>query len=125
METVSDRIKIVFHESGKTKSEIARLLDVAPSYISKLTNSADAVPSSRLISSISQVFNISEEWLLTGNGPKVPPKTRAQEIAEFAATLLNDSPDSARSVIISNLMRLDVEDWEAIARILKKLSPPQ
>ena len=82
-------------------------------------------PSDQVILSICREYHVSEGWLRTGEGTMYPPRTRAQEIAEFASTLLNDSPDSARSVIISNLMRLDVEDWEAIARILKKLSPPQ
>lgn len=53
------------------------------------------------------------------------PLTREQEIASYADALLSDSPDSLRSIVISYLMKWDVEDWEAVAKILKKHGFPQ
>lgn len=53
-----------------------------------------------------------------------PKMTRAQEVAAYANAMLEDSPMSARSIIISYIMSLDVEDWEAISGIVKKHGLP-
>ena len=81
-------------------------------------------PPDQLILSICREFGVSEQWLGTGTGEMFPPRTRAQEIADFAADLLSDEPESTRSVVISYLMRWDADDWSAVTKILRKHGTP-
>ena len=117
---MNERIKLLFEQSGKSKAAIAQALDVTPSYITKLTNKADATPSSRLISAICREFRVEERWLRTGEGEMFVQSTRAQLLADFMADVMTDTEDSARLALVSLLADLDVEDWEAINKIFKK-----
>lgn len=82
-------------------------------------------PTDSVVALICREFGVSEQWLRTGTGEMFPPRTRAQEIADFAADLLSDEPESTRSVVISYLMRWDADDWAAVTNILRKHGTPQ
>lgn len=82
-------------------------------------------PTDSVVALICREFGVSEQWLRTGTGEMFPPRTRAQEIADFAADLLSDEPESTRSVVISYLMRWDTDDWAAVTNILRKHGTPQ
>ena len=81
-------------------------------------------PTDSVVALICREFGVSEQWLRYGTGEMFPPRTRAQEIAEFAADLLSDEPESTRSVVISYLMRWDADDWAAVTKILRKHGAP-
>ena len=81
-------------------------------------------PTDSVVALICREFGVSEKWLRTGTGEMFPPRTRAQEIADFAAALLSDEPESTRSVVISYLMRWDADDWAAVTKILRKHGAP-
>ena len=82
-------------------------------------------PTDSVVALICREFGVSEQWLRYGTGEMFPPRTRAQEIAEFAADLLSDEPESTRSVVISYLMRWDADDWAAVTNIIRKHGTPQ
>lgn len=82
-------------------------------------------PTDSVVSLICREFGVSEQWLRYGTGEMFPPRTRAQEIADFAADLLAEEPESTRSVVISYLMRWDADDWAAVTNILRKHGTPQ
>ena len=82
-------------------------------------------PTDSVVSLICREFGVSEQWLRTGIGEMFPPRTRAQEIADFAADLLAEEPESTRSVVISYLMRWDADDWAAVTNIIRKHGTPQ
>ena len=81
-------------------------------------------PTDSVVALICREFGVSEQWLRYGTGEMFPPRTRAQEIADFAADLLSDEPESTRSVVISYLMRWDADDWAAVTKILRKHGAP-
>lgn len=81
-------------------------------------------PTDSVVALICREFGVSEQWLRYGTGEMFPPRTRAQEIADFAADLLSDEPESTRSVVISYLMRWDADDWAAVTKILRKHGTP-
>lgn len=122
METINSRIRTVFEQSKKSKSEIARLLKVTPAYISKLTNNDNAIPSDRLIDDICMEFRINEEWLRTGNGEIFETLDRDQEISEFIGKVMQDEKDSFRKRVISALSGLTAEDWKALEHIADEIA---
>ena len=81
-------------------------------------------PTDSVVALICREFGVSEQWLRYGTGEMFPPRTRAQEIADFAADLLAEEPESTRSVVISYLMRWDADDWAAVTNILRKHGAP-
>lgn len=81
-------------------------------------------PTDSVVALICREFGVSEQWLRYGTGEMFPPRTRAQEIADFAADLLAEEPESTRSVVISYLMRWDADDWSAVTKILRKHGAP-
>lgn len=122
METINSRIRKVFEQSKKSKSEIARLLKVSPAYISKLTNNDNAIPSDRLIDDICREFRISEKWLRTGEGNMPEALDREQEITEFIGKVMRDENESFRKRFVAALSGLTMEDWKALEHIADELA---
>ena len=124
MEGIGQRIANLIREIGSTKTAFAENLGISQAFVSQICSGSRA-PSERTILDICKKYHVSEKWLRTGDGEMMPPMTREQEIASYSDALLSDSPDSLRSIVISYLMKWDVEDWEAVAKILKKHGLPQ
>lgn len=78
-------------------------------------------PSDAIIYSICREFNVREQWLRTGEGEMLQPKTRKQEIADFMGKVLNSEPDDLRSRLVEALAQLDESDWVTLAKIAKKM----
>lgn len=123
MDTINIRICYLIRDLGITKTAFAEKIHVTPQFVSSLCSGVK-IPSDRTILDICREFRCSEQWLRTGTGEMFPPRTRAQEIADFAADLLSDEPESTRSVVISYLMRWDADDWAAVTKILRKHGAP-
>lgn len=121
---MKNRIKELRDSLGLTLEAFGSRIGVTRSAISNIENGRRE-PTNQLVSSICREFHVNEEWLRTGLGEPFPSMTREQEIASYTDALLSDSPDSLRSIVISYLMKWDVEDWEAVAKILKKHGLPQ
>ncbi|HEX6970671.1 MAG TPA: helix-turn-helix transcriptional regulator [Limnochordia bacterium] len=69
MSHVGSRIRELRKEAGLTQRELARMLGVTPSYISKLESGAEE-PGSSLIGFISLLFHVRLEWLQSGQEPR-------------------------------------------------------
>ena len=119
MQTISERIDELIRSLGITKTAFAEKINIGQSFVSKICSGAK-IPSDRTIMDICREFGVSEQWLREGVGDMFPPRTRVQELADFAADLMHDEPDSFRALVVSFLAKWDVSDWEAVANILKK-----
>ena len=120
---MNERIKELRKIKNMTLEAFGAKVGVTRAAVSNIEN-CRSNPSDHLILSICREFGVSEQWLRTGTGEMFPPRTRAQEIADFAADLLSDEPESTRSVVISYLMRWDADDWAAVTKILRKHGAP-
>lgn len=121
---MNERIKELRKIKNMTLEAFGAKVGVTRAAVSNIEN-CRSNPSDQLILSICREFGVSEQWLRTGTGEMFPPRTRAQEIADFAADLLSDEPESTRSVVISYLMRWDADDWAAVTNIIRKHGTPQ
>ena len=114
------RIKELRQTLKLTQQQLAEAVGLSRNYIA-LVETGSREPSDRTISDICRVFNVSEEWLRTGNGPMMAVKTRREEITELAERLNAEEPDSALLQFAAALASLDQDDWDAVKRFLEKL----
>lgn len=120
MGTVSERIIQAVDALAISKSEFARKINVTPAYISKLGKFPDSVPSDRTISDICREFNVSEEWLRTGAGDMFQPKSRNEELFEFAAKVAEGDPGSIQAQLLAVMSHLTDEQWEVLAQVARE-----
>lgn len=121
---MNERIKQLRKHLGLNQTDFGAKIGIKQTSIANY-ESGTRVPLDAVVASICREFGVSEQWLRTGTGEMFPPRTRAQEIADFAADLLSDEPESTRSVVISYLMRWDADDWAAVTNIIRKHGTPQ
>lgn len=119
MEQIGTRIAAIVEHLAIKKSDFAKRLNITPAHVTRLCSGVGK-PSDRTIIAICKEFNVNEEWLRTGKGQMILETTRTQKIADFMADVMSDTEDSVRLTIVSALADLDVEDWEAISKIIKK-----
>lgn len=120
---MNERIKQLRKYLGLNQTDFGSRIGIKQTSIANY-ESGTRVPLDTVVASICREFGVSEQWLRTGTGEMFPPRTRAQEIADFAADMLSDEPESTRSVVISYLMRWDADDWAAVTKILRKHGTP-
>ncbi len=105
---MKDRIALVIQASGINRSTFAKRLNVSQAFVSQICSGA-AKPSARTISDICSKFNVSRQWLETGEGPMMLPD--ADPDMEVISDLMNDVDDPVAGAI------------KSIYRIYKELSP--
>ena len=121
---MNERIKQLRKHLGLNQTDFGAKIGIKQTSIANY-ESGTRVPLDTVVASICREFGVSEQWLRYGTGEMFPPRTRAQEIADFAADLLAEEPESTRSVVISYLMRWDADDWAAVTNIIRKHGTPQ
>lgn len=121
---MNERIKQLRKHLGLNQTDFGSKIGIKQTSIANY-ESGTRVPLDTVVASICREFGVSEQWLREGVGEMFPPRTRSQEIADFAADLLSDEPESTRSVVISYLMRWDADDWAAVTNIIRKHGTPQ
>ena len=75
MDDLSTRISIVVKESGLTKTDFGKKVNLSQPTITKLMNGTQN-PSERTLIDISDKFQVNEDWLRTGEGPMRIQTTR-------------------------------------------------
>ena len=120
---MNERIKEIRQMAKMTQSEFADAIKLARSYVAQIETGIRS-PSDRTISDICRTFNVSEEWLRTGEGEMFKKLDRSDEIAAFVAQALSGGSleDEAKRKWISVLSRLGPEAWKALDEIGKKLA---
>ena len=120
---MKDRISQIRKQAGINQTDFAEKLSLTKNYISLIEN-GNRIPSDRTITDICREFNVNEVWLRTGEGEPYQEETRQEQILKFAAQTIKGS-DEFRKNFVAMLAKLDVEDWEALAKIYNKLANEQ
>lgn len=116
MDTINERIALLIRESGKTKTECAKLLKVTPQHISSLCN-GKTKPSDRTISGICDVFGVRVEWLRDG----VEPREALSKEDQSLEALLGQSEitDRDRS-LVKVFLKLDAPARAEVIRFVEE-----
>ena len=117
---VGDRIRELRKELGMTQQEFADRLKIKRNTIATYeTGRNDPIDSVFVL--ICREFNVSEDWLRTGEGEMFVPKSRDEELAEFFGNVQVIGPESFKRRFVAMLSRLDEEDWTLLERMAERL----
>ena len=95
---MKDRIAQAIAHTGLTSSEFGDRIGVSQSTVS-LWRSGSRNPSNQAIRSISREYGISEEWLMTGEGPMLHEKSKAEAAADIADGYMNENSDLKNAIL--------------------------
>lgn len=117
---INERIRYLRkNELHMTQDAFASKIDLSRSNLGNIEIGRIAV-TERVISSICRVFNVSEDWLKTGNGDPFIPMSREEQIEDFMGDVLREEPTFKRR-LISALAKLSDEDWIMLEKKLTEI----
>lgn len=117
METINDRVRVLRKELGLTLEKFGEHLGVGKTAINKIEFGVNKV-TDQMTKSICREFNVDYIWLTTGEGEMF--KDSDDAFLERIDRIMADE-NSLHKNIIRAAVNLDVEDLEAIERIINKL----
>lgn len=74
-------------------------------------------PSSSALNNICKEFNVSETWLRTGEGEMFQPKSRNDELLDYARRIAEGNPGSIQAQLLTVMTRLTDAQWEVLAQV--------
>lgn len=79
-------------------------------------------PSNSVITLICREFNVSENWLRTGEGEMFIQMTRDEEIAAFMGDVLAGESDNFRRRFIAMLSTLNEDQWDLLEQMVDEMA---
>ena len=77
-------------------------------------------PSEAVIFSICREFNVSEEWLRTGNGEMFNPMSEDEELDLYVGRISGGS-DEFKKNLIKTLCKLSEDEWDVLKKIISEM----
>ncbi|MFR4594814.1 MAG: helix-turn-helix transcriptional regulator [Oscillospiraceae bacterium] len=121
MEDINNRIDLLIKDLGITKTRFAESLHVSSQFISSLCSGAKQ-PSERTISDICREFNVSLDWLQSGNGEMYVQRSANEELGLMVASLMAEADESFRKRFVSAMLELPPEFWPELEKFIKKIA---
>lgn len=115
------RIKELRKELGLTQQEFSDRIGVKRNTIAQYESGRNA-PIDAVITLICREFNVNEEWLRNGKGEMFQPKSRNEELFEFAVKVAEGPPNTLQAQLLSVMARLTDDQWEVLAQIARTLA---
>lgn len=114
MDKILLRIRQVFHESGKSQTDIGKMISKTSQYVWKLLNNDTIKPSDSVIKDICREFSVNEEWLRHGNGDTY---IKSDDKLSAYVSQITDSDDDFIKDFIMIYMELDEDSKLALRKI--------
>lgn len=111
------RIKTVRTDAKMTQQEFSERLDLSRNFIAQM-EMGSKLPSDRTIKDICRIFSVNEEWLRNGTGEMYIPKTKNEEIQEFANEVMCEMDETFRKRLVLALSKMTPEQWELLEEII-------
>jgi len=118
---MKDRIKALRTELNLTQQALADRIRVNRSAVAQYEMGRNP-PSDAVIHSICREFGVDEVWLRTGVGEPFPPKSRKDLIDAYVGDLSEGRRTEIEQLLIEFMAETPVEEWEVLARSLKRLA---
>lgn len=117
---MNERLKKLRKTLDLTQQEFADKIGIKRNSLANYETGRNT-PIDAIVVSICREFNVSEEWLRTGNGDMFIQLSRNEEIAEFVGQLMSDEDDSFKKRLISGLAALDENGWKVLEDFLDSI----
>ncbi|MFQ7563659.1 MAG: helix-turn-helix domain-containing protein [Blautia sp.] len=117
---MKDRIKLLRKELKLNQTDFGERIGVKQASVAGY-EAGIRTPLDAVITSICREFNVSEDWLRTGNGEMFLPMTRSDELAKMTTDLFKGEESSFKSRLILALSKLDENEWAVLEKIAKEL----
>lgn len=113
------RIRKVFLDSGKSQTEIGKMIGKTSQYVWKLLNNDNSNPSESAIRDICRVFGISYLWITEGIEPMkesldTDSMTRIDDIMTGENTFAKN--------LFKEFAKLDRDEWKLLEKLIKKIA---
>lgn len=118
---MDERIKELRKALGLTQQEFSDRIGVKRNTIAQYESGRNE-PLDAVIALICREFNVSEKWLRTGAGDMFQPKSRNEELLEFAEKVAEGDPGSIQAQLLAVMARLTDEQWEVLAQVAQKFA---
>lgn len=116
---MDERIKELRKALGLTQQKFADAIGVRQNTVAQYEMGRNP-PNDTVITLICREFNVSEEWLRTGQGEMFKPKSRNEELFEFATKVAEGDPGSIQAQLLAVMARLTDEQWEVLAEVARE-----
>lgn len=116
---MNERIKELRKALNLTQQDFAEKIGVKRNTIAQYEIGRN-LPIDAVITSICREFNVSEEWLRTGEGEMFKPRSRNEELYEFVHKVENSEPGSIQAQLLAVMARLTDEQWEVLAQVARE-----
>ncbi|NEZ80360.1 XRE family transcriptional regulator [Clostridium botulinum] len=113
------RVKELRKHLNLTQQEFANKLHVSRSNIGNIENGIINL-SERNIKDICKTFNVSENWLINGEGEMFNTLQEDKELLNFVINVLADKNTFVKDTFLT-LSRLDQSEWAVIEKIINNL----
>lgn len=114
---MNNRIKSVRKALNLSQDEFGRRLGVTRGAITNIEFNKTA-PKPLFIDLLCREFNVSKQWLLTGEGEMFVQMSRDEEIAAFMGNVMAGEEDNFRRRFIAMLSKLDEHEWELLEKMI-------
>ena len=111
-----ERIKELRKALGLTQQKFADGMGVKQNTIAQYESGRNA-PIDAVITLICRTYGVNEAWLRTGEGEMFQPKSRNDELLDYARRLAEGDPGSIRAKILTAMTRLTDAQWEVLAQV--------
>lgn len=118
---MKDRIKEIRKSKNLNQTELGDILGVSRYVIANIEIGRVDAPEN-LIRLIIKEFGVNETWLRTGDGSMYAPKTKTQEIADFAISLLDGETDPFKIRLMKLVAGMTPEQIRMVRDMIRKLA---
>lgn len=74
-------------------------------------------PIDAVITLICRTYGVNETWLRTGEGEMFQPKSRNDELLDYARRIAEGDPGSIQAQLLTVMTRLTDAQWEVLAQV--------
>ena len=113
---MNERIKELRLKLGLSQDEFGRRLGVTRGAITNIElNKVEPKP--LFIDLMCREFHVNESWLRTGEGEMFQPKSRNDELLDYARRIAEGDPGSIQAQLLTVMTRLTDAQWEVLAQV--------
>lgn len=118
---IKDRIRHIRKQNKLNREEFAKKLGfTSDGAVTNMELGRVTITEER-IDLICKTFGVNKEWLTTGEGEMEAPKTRDQEIIDFATETVKEPDTSIKKRLVQALAGLEPQQWDALEDFIDKM----